>query len=139
MSKRPPEDNQEKEEELKMKPTKTLLGIGNPLLDISVNIDQSFLDKYNKLPGNAVLAEEKDFPIYDEIQAKSDVLYIAGGATQNSIRGAQWMSPVKGVTHYIGSVGDDNDASKLKAAASSDGVETHYYVSKKIVLEDVQY
>jgi len=58
------------------------------------------------------------------------VLYIAGGSTQNSIRGAQWMSPVRGVTHFIGSVGNDENAQKLRSAASFDGVQTHYYVSK---------
>jgi adenosine kinase len=113
-----------------MNPSKRLLGIGNPLLDISVVVDQAFLDKYHKISGNAVLAEEKDLPLYTEIQAFKDVLYIAGGSTQNSIRGAQWMSPEKGVTHYIGSVGNDDNAAKLKAAATVDGVQTHYYVSK---------
>jgi len=113
-----------------MNPSKTLLGIGNPLLDISVIVDHSFLSKYNKKPGNAVLAEESDLPLYKEIQSFKNVLYIAGGSTQNSIRGAQWMSPVAGVTHFIGSVGNDENAEKLKSAASFDGVQTHYYVSK---------
>jgi adenosine kinase len=110
--------------------SKTLLGIGNPLLDISVKVDQAFLDKYQKKAGNAVLASEADLPLYKEIQAFSDVLYIAGGSTQNSIRGAQWMSPVKGVTHFIGSVGHDDNAQKLRNSANFDGVMTHYYVSK---------
>jgi adenosine kinase len=113
-----------------MNPSKKLLGIGNPLLDISVKIEQSFLDKYNKKAGNAVLAEEADLPLYKEIQSFQDVLYIAGGSTQNSIRGAQWMSPARSVTHFIGSVGNDENAQKLRSAASFDGVQTHYYVSK---------
>jgi adenosine kinase len=113
-----------------MNSSKKLLGIGNPLLDISVKIDQAFLDKYNKKAGNAVLAETADLPLYKEIQSFQDVLYIAGGSTQNSIRGAQWMSPVRGVTHFIGSVGNDENAQKLRSAASFDGVQTHYYVSK---------
>jgi adenosine kinase len=113
-----------------MKPSKKLLGIGNPLLDISVKIDQSFLDKYHKKSGNAVLADENDLPLYKEIQSFSDVLYIAGGSTQNSIRGAQWMSQLRGLTHFIGSIGNDENGNKLKAAAAFDGVETHYYISK---------
>jgi len=113
-----------------MHKSKTLLGIGNPLLDISVKVDQSFLDKYHKKAGNAVLAEEADLPLYKEIQAYGDVLYIAGGSTQNSIRGAQWMNPVPGVSHFIGSVGNDENAQKLRTAAAFDGVQTHYYVSK---------
>jgi len=114
-----------------MNPHKTLLGIGNPLLDISVKVEQAFLDKYNKKVGNAVLAEESDFGLYKEIQTYEDVLYIAGGSTQNSIRGAQWMSPVRGVTHYIGSIGNDPNGEILTKAASFDGVQTHYYISQK--------
>jgi len=110
---------------------KTLLGIGNPLLDISVKVDQIFLDKYQKHVGNAVLAEESDLGLYQEIQGYPDVLYIAGGSTQNSIRGAQWMNPVRDVTHYIGSVGNDQNGVILKKAANFDGVQTHYYISQK--------
>jgi len=68
--------------------------------------------------------------MYKKIQGFSDVQYIAGGAAQNTIRGAQWVSPTKGITHYIGCVGDDENGKRIKASANSDGVETHYYVSK---------
>jgi adenosine kinase len=32
---------------------------------------------------------------------------------------------------YIGSVGDDENAKKLKDAAEQGGVKTHYYVTKE--------
>lgn len=41
-----------------------------------------------------ILAEEKHVPMYRELAAMSEVEYIAGGATQNSIRIAQWMLQV---------------------------------------------
>jgi hypothetical protein len=41
-----------------------------------------------------ILAEEKHVPMYRELAASGDVEYIAGGATQNSIRVAQWMLQV---------------------------------------------
>ncbi|GJN02335.1 hypothetical protein PR202_ga19674 [Eleusine coracana subsp. coracana] len=66
-----------------------LLGMGNPLLDISGVVDEAFLAKYDVKPGNAILAEEKHLPMYDELASKNNVEYIAGGATQNSIRVAQ--------------------------------------------------
>jgi len=109
---------------------KSLLGIGNPLLDISVDVDDAFVAKYGKKMGDATLAIDSDLPMYKEIVEFKDVLYIAGGSTQNSIRGAQWMSPEAGVTHYIGSIGDDENGKKLDSAARSDGVQTHYYISK---------
>jgi adenosine kinase len=110
---------------------KKLLGIGNPLLDISVNVDMKYLEDHKIKLGNATLAGPDDLIIYKEIVEKPDVLYIAGGATQNSIRGAQWLIHGEKVTHYIGSVGDDENAKKLKNAAENDNVQTHYYVSKK--------
>lgn len=43
---------------------------------------------------------------YKEMVKEFDVEYIAGGATQNSIRVAQWMLG-KPATAYIGCVGQD--------------------------------
>jgi len=99
-------------------------------LDISVNSTLEDLEKHKIKLGNASLAEVPEFqPLHEEIIKKPDVLYIAGGATQNSIRGCQWMIGDEKVTHYIGSVGQDESAKKLKTAAESDNVQTHYYES----------
>merc|ERR1719506_2506484 len=37
-------------------------------------------------------------PLYEELQKKEGVEYIAGGAAQNSIRVAQWMLQIPGAT-----------------------------------------
>ena len=51
-------------------------------------------------------AEEAHAKLYDEMVEKYEVEYIAGGATQNSIRVAQWMMPASpGATAYMGCVG----------------------------------
>ncbi|NP_001312423.1 adenosine kinase 2-like [Nicotiana tabacum] len=104
-----------------------LLGMGNPLLDISAVVDQDFLNKYDIKPNNAILAEEKHLPMYDELASKSNVEYIAGGATQNSIRVAQWMLPFSGATSYMGSIGKDKFGEKMKNNAKDAGVNVHYY------------
>eukprot|EP00968_Pinguiococcus_pyrenoidosus_P016040 scaffold1509_cov240-Pinguiococcus_pyrenoidosus.AAC.15 len=44
--------------------TKVLLGMGNPLLDISAEVPASMLTKYDVQAGNACLAEEKHLPVY---------------------------------------------------------------------------
>ena len=62
-----------------------LLGMGNPLLDISAVVDDEFLHKYDIKLNNAILAEEKHLPMYGEMDDKFKVEFIAGGATQNSI------------------------------------------------------
>ena len=62
------------------------MGMGNPLLDISANVGQDVLDKYDVKLDSAILAEEKHQPLYKELVASYKPQYIAGGATQNSIR-----------------------------------------------------
>eukprot|EP00933_Yihiella_yeosuensis_P014531 TRINITY_DN129_c0_g1_i1.p1 TRINITY_DN129_c0_g1~~TRINITY_DN129_c0_g1_i1.p1 ORF type:complete len:343 (+),score=106.35 TRINITY_DN129_c0_g1_i1:111-1139(+) len=107
-----------------------ILGMGNPLLDISANVTQETFDKYGLLPGNAILAEEKHMPLYAELAAKPDVQYIAGGATQNSIRVAQWMLQEPNMTAYMGCIGDDKFGQQLTDACKKDGVLAKYMVDK---------
>jgi adenosine kinase len=103
-----------------------LLGMGNPLLDISANCDEELLSKYGLKNGNQILAEESHFPLYEELAAKSDVQYIAGGATQNSIRVAQWMMQAPGASSYMGCVGKDKFADKMRECTARDGVNAIY-------------
>lgn len=44
-----------------------LVGMGNPLLDISADVPDEVLSKYGLTPDNAVLAEEKHMPLYKEL------------------------------------------------------------------------
>ncbi|CAM9998700.1 unnamed protein product [Ectocarpus sp. 6 AP-2014] len=107
-----------------------LVGMGNPLLDISAEVPDSVLTKYGLEPANAILAEEKHMPLYKELVDSYEVQYIAGGATQNSIRVAQWMLPEAGLTGFMGSIGSDEFGGKLAACAGKDGVEAHYYIDQ---------
>merc|ERR1719453_273657 len=65
-------------------------------------------------------------PLYDELEAKPDVQYIAGGAAQNTIRVAQWMLQSPGATSYIGCVGKDETAKKMRECVQKDGVNAAY-------------
>jgi len=105
-----------------------LLGIGNPLLDISAHVGPELLEKYDLKPANACLAEEKHLPLYDELTSKYPVEYIAGGDCQNSMRACQWMlnDSAPGTVRYIGCVGKDEYGRLLRSRAEADGVEVHY-------------
>jgi len=65
-------------------------------------------------------------PVYQELVERYEPEYIAGGATQNSIRVCQWMLQAPGATSYIGCVGRDAFGEQLRASASSDGVNVLY-------------
>lgn len=47
-----------------------LVGIGNPLLDISALVDDELLKKYGLQPDDAIMAEEKHMPLYRELMEK---------------------------------------------------------------------
>merc|ERR1719310_211568 len=59
-----------------------------------------------------------------------NVQYIAGGATQNSIRVAQWMLQTPGSTAYMGCIGKDENGGKLQKACEADGVKAKYMISE---------
>lgn len=105
------------------------MGMGNPLLDISANVGQDILDKYDVKLDTAILAEDKHQPLYQELVQNYTVQYIAGGATQNSMRVAQWMlTAAQKPNHvaFMGCVGNDEYGQQLEACASKDGVAVHY-------------
>jgi len=66
-----------------------LFGMGNPLLDMIVHVDEAFLQKYKLEPNNAILADETHVPMYDELLQKYAVEFVAGGACQNVLRTVQ--------------------------------------------------
>lgn len=108
-----------------------MLCMGNPLLDISAVCDQAFLDKYGIKMNNAILCEDdKTREIYADMIGKYEVEYIAGGATQNSARVAQWMLQEKGAVTYMGCVGKDEYATKMTEVATADGMNVRYMVDE---------
>lgn len=102
-----------------------LLGIENPLLDISAPVKPALLAKYKLKPNDAILAETEHKELYEELVRDYPVQYIAGGAAQNTCRGAQYLLPPNS-TAYIGCVGKDKNADILKTAAKKDGLATLY-------------
>lgn len=47
------------------------------------------LEKYGMKPNDAILAEEKHMGLYEDLLQNHDAKIIAGGAAQNTARGAQ--------------------------------------------------
>jgi len=105
--------------------------MGNPLLDMQVRDGEALLKKYDLNANDAILAEEKHQPIYDEIVKNPAVTYVAGGASQNAARGAAYILPPKSVV-YTGCVGDDDLATQLRAANAREGLDEVYLVNKEV-------
>lgn len=121
-----------------------IIAFCNPLLDITINVDESpkfsnLLEKYSLLPNNAVLAEERHLPLYEEI--KDGALFSAGGSAQNSLRAAQHVlnrhfccsdkNTMKKEPQcmFVGSVANDRWMEMMKSGAEKDGIVTDYHYS----------
>jgi adenosine kinase len=106
-----------------------LIGVCNPLLDISAEVPIELLQKYELLPNNAILADEsKHLPLYAELVAEHTIQYIAGGSGQNTMRAAQWLlKDHPNSTIFIGSIGKDENGERLKGVATSEGVKVLYH------------
>ena len=63
--------------------------------------------------------------IYEELLTKRKAIQIAGGAAQNTARGAQYLLPPDS-TLFIGAVGKDQYAEVLKEACAKAGLKTEY-------------
>jgi adenosine kinase len=73
-------------------------------------------------------------PLFEEIKKDPNIKYIAGGATQNSIRGAAWMLTAAGkpgVVHMTGSISSDETGNILKSCCEKAGVLPNYFYSKQ--------
>lgn len=109
-----------------------LLGMGNPLLDISATVDQDFLKKYDLKANDAILAEEKHKPLCDELIELYNASFIAGGSSQNTMRVVQWFLEKPKVSTYMGCVGKDKYSKILEEKAIASGLNVRYqYVDKE--------
>jgi adenosine kinase len=99
-------------------------------LDIQAVGDAALLDKYGLKSNDAILAEEKHLPLYEDLLNNYDAKLIAGGAAQNTARGAQYILPPNSVV-YLGGVGDDKYSGILRDTVKQAGLRVEYRVDKK--------
>jgi len=103
-----------------------LFGMRDPLLDILSVVNVEFVKKFNLKENDAILAEEKHMPLYDDLIKNYEVQYVPGGATQNSIKVAQWILKDKYKSAYTGCIKDDNFGKILSESCEKIGVRPLY-------------
>lgn len=101
------------------------------LPDIQAFGDEALLEKYGLKANDAILAEEKHQGLFEDLLQNYDAKLIAGGAAQNTARGAQYLLPPNSVV-YLGGVGDDKYAAILHDAVKQAGLRVEYRVDPKI-------
>jgi adenosine kinase len=108
-----------------------LFGMGNPLLDISAEVDIDIVKKYKCNFGNAILAQKEHMPVYDELVKNYKVNYSAGGSTQNTFRVFNWLLEKKNTSTFVGCIGDDQFGKNLEKSAKQAGVKVIYQINKE--------
>ncbi|KAL0274547.1 UNVERIFIED_CONTAM: hypothetical protein PYX00_002649 [Menopon gallinae] len=109
-----------------------LLGIGNPLLDLTVNGNAELLKKYNLRENDAIIAGDAQKSLYADLMENFDVKFTAGGSVQNSLRVCQWILKKPNICIFMGSVGKDKYSEILKTEATADGVNVIYQYQDKV-------
>ncbi|KAF7634127.1 PfkB domain-containing protein [Meloidogyne graminicola] len=114
-----------------------ILGIGNPLLDKQLEVNDTKLhEKYNLKTDSAYLVfpsnEQQLLPLFTDLDnLKESVKLIPGGSAQNTLRVFQWLlsaigGPVNGAAVYFGAVGNDENAASLQKLATKAGLVVRY-------------
>lgn len=105
--------------------------MGNPLLDICVTGDQELLDKYKLKADDQILSDASHLPLFTELCEAKGVEFYAGGATQNAMKVAQWLSEKPSTTVFMGCIGKDKFGEILCEKAQAVGVSVHYQYHEK--------
>lgn len=111
-----------------------IFGLGNPLLDISADVDADFLAKWELPPNSAILADPvKHKDLFDDMVARygDQIRYTAGGAVQNTMRITQWMVGKPKVCSFTGCIGSDMFGDIMRTKAQEDGVNVLYMVNEE--------
>ncbi|EPS37195.1 hypothetical protein H072_9171 [Dactylellina haptotyla CBS 200.50] len=111
----------------------SLLCLENPLLDIQANGNQELLAKYNLKANDAILADPSTnhLELYNDLVENYSAKFVAGGAAQNSARGAQYILPPNSVL-YIGCIGDDEYGKKLQKVCDEEGLRVEYRIDPEV-------
>jgi adenosine kinase len=107
---------------------RSLIAIGNPIVDITSEIELETIEKFGLELGKSIFANEKNVGYFEELEKKKDVKYIPGGSIQNTLRITSWCINMdsKYARLYkitmLGATGDDNYRKKIIDAFNLAGV-----------------
>ena len=107
----------------------SLIAIGNPIVDISSEVDKESIQKYNLKWGETTFANQSNIGFFDELESKPQVTYIPGGSIQNTLRVASWCLNMeennkgKYSITMLGATGNDGYKEKIMNALKMSGVK----------------
>ncbi|XP_068223599.1 uncharacterized protein [Palaemon carinicauda] len=104
-----------------------LVSFGNPLLDITAVVkDRSLHDKFQLPVDGQLEVNEKQRALFNLVTKEYPVEYTAGGCALNSSRVFCWVLGEPERVVFVGGIGKDDEAQKLKAITQSSGVVNRF-------------
>lgn len=110
----------------------SLLTLGEPVVDITSEIDNKMIEKFHLKLGDSVMVDEIDnkytTDVFAALESMPAVGYIPGGSAQNTIRVISWCLNMdserrkKFKVTMLGSIGDDTYQKKIFYALKDIGV-----------------
>ena len=106
---------------------KSLIAIGNPIIDIIGEVSSESITKYELKWGQTVFANEKNLPFFEELEKNPNVSYILGGSIQNTMRYCSWVLNKQKLKKnfkltMLGCVGDDKYGKKILEALKQNDI-----------------
>jgi sugar/nucleoside kinase (ribokinase family) len=104
----------------------SILGIGNPLMDIIAHVEYSFLEKFDVIPHTMNLIAENDFKkIFKQIK---NYTFMPGGSCTNTLRGFAFLAAHDRLLppFFIGAVGKDDIGLQYMQAIEKIGIKNHF-------------
>ena len=96
-----------------------VVGIGNPLVDFTVQVDDAFLLEFNLVKGQMHLIDAIKSKVFFDRIKNLQVTSSPGGSSANTLAG---ISSLGGVTVFLGKIGSDEHGSFYEQSTILDGV-----------------
>ena len=107
----------------------SIIAIGNPIIDITAEIDKEAIQKFGLKWGETVFATPENITFFNEIENRPEVTHTPGGSVQNTLRVAAWClnsDPNAKNNNYkltmLGSVGNDINKDRVINSLKANGV-----------------
>ena len=106
----------------------SIIGIGNPIVDITAEINKEFIDKYGLHINEITFVNDNNYNFFDELEEMSKETHTPGGSILNTLRVSSCCLNMKSANKnkfkisMLGSVGDDNNKKRIIKSLDKAGV-----------------
>ncbi|XP_022671354.1 adenosine kinase 2-like isoform X1 [Varroa destructor] len=105
----------------------TIVGFGDPLLDITADVDLDFLKRFGLKQDDSILAGDSQRGLPKELCERYTPRFSSGGSTQNTLRVMQWILRQPRISTMVGAIGYDQYGRYLEQNARECGVDIRYH------------